>query len=112
MKSVTDNTDGDKLRKLIRKMRHYNSIPNKADLYSSGSRNVKILRVIEDPILRDSKFSFVHQMNDVVAYCARQLFEPNAYMKKKGGTNFYKRLDKVSITAVTTRKDNMGIVLV
>ncbi len=51
----------------------------------------------------------MHQMNDVVAYCARQMYEPNSYMKRKGGTTFYKRLQEVALTKVS-RKNNYGIV--
>lgn len=36
-------------------------------------------------------------MNDLIAYCVRQNFEPNAYMKKKGGHNYFQRLKNVVI---------------
>lgn len=106
---LSDNTEGEKLRMLIRKMRHFNVIPNKKEMYADGSRNVKLEYVIEDPIFRDSKNSFLHQMNDVLAYCVRQRYEPNAYMKKKGGANFYKRLDSVVVKKVSSKND-FGIV--
>lgn len=91
---LSDNTEGEKLRKLIRKMRHFNTIPNK---FSVRARNLKLEYVIKEPIFRDSKYSFLHQMNDVLAYCVRQRYEPNSYIKKKGGVNFYKRLDNVVV---------------
>jgi hypothetical protein len=106
---LSDNTEGEKLRMLIRKMRHYNMIPNNKDNYGEGGRNLKLEYVIEDPIFRDSKNSFLHQMNDVLAYCVRQRYEPNAYMRKKGGANFYKRLDNVVVKKVTN-KNEFGIV--
>lgn len=106
---LSDNTEGEKLRKLIRKMRHYNTIPNTREYYAGGFRNVKLEYLIEDPIFRDSQYSFLHQMNDVVAYCVRQKYEPNAYMKKKGGHNFYKRLDNVVVKPVS-RNNDLGIV--
>lgn len=106
---LSDNTEGEKLRKLIRKMRHYNTIPNTREYYTSGFRNVKLEYLIEDPIFRDSQVSFLHQMNDVIAYCVRQKYEPNAYMKKKGGHNFYKRLDNVVVKPVS-RYNDLGIV--
>lgn len=106
---LSDNTEGEKLRKLIRKMRHFNSIPNRKDIYDGGTRNVRLEYIIEDPVFRDSQHSFLHQMNDVIAYCVRQRYEPNAYMKKKGGHNFYKRLDNV-ITKQVSRKNDFGIV--
>ena len=106
---LSDNTEGEKLRMLIRKMRHFNVIPNRKEIYGDGNRNLKLEYVIEDPIFRDSKNSFLHQMNDVLAYCVRQRYESNAYMKKKGGANFYKRLDNVTVKKVTN-KNEYGIV--
>jgi hypothetical protein len=103
---LSDNTDGNKLRGLIRKMRHFNMIPS---MFGTGARNLKLQYIIEDPVLRDSQYSFMHQMNDVVAYCAKQMYEPNSYMKKKGGNNYYKRLSNVALT-VASRKNQYGIV--
>ncbi|HEY8971378.1 MAG TPA: DUF3800 domain-containing protein [Puia sp.] len=102
---LSDNTDGNKLRTLLRKMRHYNMIPS----LFGGARNMKLQYIIEDPVLRDSQYSFLHQMNDVVAYCAKQLYEPNSYMKRKGANTFYTRLDHVALKAVC-RKNPYGIV--
>lgn len=106
---LSDNTEGEKLRKLIRKMRHYNTIPNNKGLYTDGYRNIKLEYVIEDPVFRDSRFSLLHQMNDVVAYCVRQKYEPNAYMRKKGGHNFYKRLANVAVSVVS-KNNELGLV--
>jgi hypothetical protein len=106
---LSDNTEGERLRKLIRKMRHFNYIPNKRNIYGDGSRNVQLKYVIEDPIFRDSAQSLLHQMADVLAYCVRQKYEPNAYMKKKGGHNFYKRLGNAAVEHVT-RRNNLGLV--
>ena len=106
---ISDNTEGEKLRKLVRKMRHYNAVPNKKDYYKSGFINIKIEKVIEDPVFRDSQQSLILQMNDVIAYCIRQKYEPNGYMKKKGGQNFYKRLEKV-VTKKVSSSNNFGIV--
>lgn len=94
---LSDNTEGTKLRKLIRKMRHFNTVPNNKEYYQGGYRNIKLEYIIEDPIFRDSRYSFLHQMNDVLAYCVRQRYEPNQYMRKKGGHNFYKILDNIIV---------------
>lgn len=104
---ICDNTEGEKLRKKVRRIRRFNPVPNSRSLYTDGYRDLPTEQIIEDPILRDSKFSFIHQINDVVAYCARQLVEPNAYMKKKGGHKFYGRLDKVLLTKVSSSKDGI-----
>lgn len=106
---LSDNTEGERLRKLIRKMRHFNYVPNKQRVFTKGARNLKLEYVIEDPVFRDSRFSFIHQMCDVIAYMVRQKYEPNAYLKKKGGHNFYKRLANVTTVSVTT-KNQYGIV--
>ncbi len=103
---LSDNTDGDKLRKLLRKMRHFNMVPSRY----GGSRNLKLQYIIEDPVFRDSQYSFMHQMNDVLAYCAKQMYDPNRYMKKKGGHNYYKRLTNVSLKVVSI-SNPYGIVL-
>lgn len=106
---LSDNTDGEKLTKLMRRMRHYNPIPNRTDIYGKGGyRNMNLKFIIEDPIMKDSKNSLIHQMNDVVAYMARQIYEPNSYMRKKGGGNFYGRMGNVLLKIVA--KDNpLGI---
>ncbi|MEI8085304.1 MAG: DUF3800 domain-containing protein [Paludibacter sp.] len=104
---ISDNTDGEKLRMLIRRMRHYNPVPNRRDLYGGNARNLRLEYVIEDPIFRDSKNSLIHQMNDVLAYFCRQKFEPNAYMKKKGGVNYYDRLTNVLVREVSWGKDGI-----
>ena len=103
---LSDNTEGEKLRTLIRKMRHYNPIPNNPN-HPEGFRNVKLQYVIEDPVFRDSKHSFIHQMNDVLAYCVRQKYEPNSYMKRKGGHNFWKRVNDVSVKEISPAKNGI-----
>lgn len=69
---ITDNTNGEKLKKMMRK---------------SSLKNI-----IEDPILKHSYNSLFIQIVDVIAYFCHQQYEPNNYVKKKGGHNFYKRL--------------------
>jgi hypothetical protein len=105
----SDNTDDKKLTKLIRKMRHYNTIPNMGMYYNSGYRNMTLKYVIEDPIFRNSENSLMHQIVDVVAYSVRQKYEPNAYMKKKSGHNLYKKMDNVALK-VASNKNDYGLV--
>ena len=104
---ISDNTDGDKLIKLIRRMRHYNPIPNRRDYYPGDFRNLKLEYVIEDPVFRDSRYSLIHQMNDVVAYFCRQTVEPNAYMKKKACSFYYFKLSNVLLDKVSKTKDGI-----
>ncbi len=102
---VADNTDGGKLTVLLRKMRRMNYIPN------SNSRNMRLRAVIEDPIMRDSANSYFHQMIDVVAFFARQFYEPNRHIRKKGARTFYtKFLTNATNPHVTNYKTNNNIV--
>lgn len=65
---LPDNTDGGKLTTLMRKMRHYNPVPNNSAHQATGAgyRNLALQSVIEDPFLKDSAHSFIHQFdNDI-----------------------------------------------
>ncbi len=101
---LADNTDGGKLTKLLREMRRYNQIPNDVIRFGPGSRNMRLRAVIEDPVLRDSANSYFHQMVDVVVYFARQYYEPNRYIRKKGARTFYNFLSDVVNPYVTNYK--------
>lgn len=91
---LADNTNGQKLVKLVRQMRRYNPIPNMIS-YGAGSRNIPLRAIIEDPNFRESSRSLILQMVDVVAYFARQVYEPNKYVKLKGAKTYYGRLHSV-----------------
>jgi len=106
---LSDNTDGIKLTKLLRKMRRYNPIPHNKILYGIGYRNIPLEKIIGDPVYRDSAHSFFHQIVDVISYSARQIYETNSYMKKKGGRHFYERLKPILVTEAS-RKHPLGIV--
>jgi hypothetical protein len=85
----SDNTDGGKLRKILRKMRHINYVPS---MFGGAARDIPIEVIIEDEIMRDSRYSYIHQMADVVAYFAKQVHEPNNFFKKHALQNAYGRL--------------------
>jgi hypothetical protein len=107
---LPDNTDGQKLQRLMRQMRHYNPVPSQQTYQPFADyRNMKITSIIEDPFMKDSEHSLLLQMVDVIAYMARQLYEPNAYMRKQGGHNFYQRLQPI-INPHATRKHALHIV--
>ncbi len=107
---LSDNTNSRAVTKLLRKMRRFNPIPNVRE-YGDGNRDITIDYIIEDPVFRDSRDSYFHQIVDVIAYCARQKLEPNKTMKKKSGHNFYSRLNNVIVSEVT-RSNNEGIVYI
>jgi hypothetical protein len=91
---IPDNTNGEALRKLLRKMRRYNPVPS---AFGPSARNTPIRTIIEDPMLRDSRDSFFIQLADVCAYFARQSFQPNKIVKKQGARHYYGRLEPAII---------------
>lgn len=106
---LPDNTDVMKLTGLLRKMRVYNPIPNRMDIYGGGFRNSRIENIVEDPFFKDSRSSYFHQITDVIAYAARQIYEPNVYLSSKGGRNLYQELDPILIKRAS-RTNPMGVV--
>jgi hypothetical protein len=109
---INDNTDGMKLQKLVRKMAVYNPIPHTVSIYGTGSgyRMMPIRKIIEDPNSRDSKYSYLIQSCDVVAYFLLQRFAPNNYIRKMGAHHYFDRLAPVLNTRAS-RTDPLGIVV-
>lgn len=104
----TDDTAGNKLNQIVRKMAVYNPIPNQA-AYGIGYRNAPVVRVIEDPHGKNSADSLAIQMADVCAYFLHQRSKPNSYVRKKSAQNYFARLAPVLNTRAST-KNGFGIV--
>lgn len=102
-----DNTDRKKLTLLVRKMRRFNPIPNRADI--GGYRNIRLQYCLEDPNFRSSYDSYFIQMADLAAYLLYQSICPNQYMRKKQGHNYFSRLDPI-LCKFAARHDVNGIV--
>jgi len=109
---ITDNTDGMKLQKMVRKMAVYNPVPNIVSIYGMGSgyRNLPIVKIIEEPNMRDSKYSYLIQACDVVAYFLLQRFAPNHYVRNMGAQHYYDRLRPV-LNVRASRTNPLGIVV-
>ena len=105
---LCDHTDDKKLTKLLRKMRQYNPIPN-AHYYGGGYRNLPITYIIEDPCFRDSGHSYFIQSVDLASYLLQQHLNPNAYMRKNSGQNYFGRL-KTILCLSASSSDPYGIV--
>lgn len=86
---IADNTNGESLRRLVRKMAVHNPVPNR---YGTGYRNLPIVRIIEDPHMKNSMDSYPIQICDVVSFFLHQHYNPNSYIKKNGARNYYLRL--------------------
>jgi hypothetical protein len=110
---ITDNTDGMKLQKLVRKMAVYNPIPHTVSIYGMGSgyRPIPIQKIIEDPNSRDSKYSYLIQSCDAAAYFLLQRYAPNNYIRKMGAQHYFDRLTPV-LNTHASRTDPLGIVFV
>ena len=95
-----DRTDDKKLTALLRQMRHWNPVPHQQGL-GAGYRNLTIQKIVEDPNFRDSAHSYFIQAADLAAYLVYQGLSPSAYMRKKAGRNYYKRLEPIFCTAAS-----------
>lgn len=93
------------LQRLIRRMRVYNPIPS---MYG-GYRMLQLVQIVEDPSFRDSANSLYIQAADLCAYLAYQLHAPNQYMRKSGGSSYFRRLSPVLCRAAS-KQDPFGIV--
>lgn len=91
---ITDATNGTALLRLVRKMAVINYIPNMTQ-FGPGSRNIPIVRIIEDPHGKDSREALPLQAADVCAYFLTQKFKPNSYIRRRGAVNYFNRLTPV-----------------
>lgn len=103
---VVDQTDEVKLRNLSRRMRRYNPIPS---AYGAGTFAVPITTIVEDAVHRNSGHSYFIQLADVNAYFLQQKYAACAYVKRKGGSNYFSRLNPV-LCRVASRSHPEGIV--
>ena len=99
-----DHTDDRRLKRLLRSMRTFNPLP-----CPGGWRNLPMVKVIEEPVMKNSEHSYFIQSVDLAAFLLYQQLAPNAYMRKKSGQNYFHRLDPVLCRAAS-RSDPHGIV--
>jgi hypothetical protein len=103
---IVDDTDEPKLRKLTRRMRVYNPVP---DTGGAGYRFLPLRTIVEDPVHRNSRHSYFIQLADVNAYFLYQELSPSKYTRNKGARNYFDRLTPILCT-VANRPDPQGIV--
>jgi hypothetical protein len=106
---ITDATAGTKLTRLVRRMAVYNYIPHSPP-FGPGSRNLPIVRVIEDPHGKDSAQTLPIQFCDVTAYFLYQRFRPNAYIRQQRAHLYFDRL-KPALNTHASRFHALGIVV-
>lgn len=105
---VCDQTDAGKLTKLLREMRRVNYVPSMFG--NLPARNLPLNFIIKDPIFRNSRDSYMVQFVDVVAYFAKEYFEPSKYVRQKGARTFYARLAAIINQTVTRAKKDHKII--
>jgi hypothetical protein len=94
-----------RILKLQRRLRHFNLVPSRF----GAARNLPLVRIVEDPVFRDSAQSLLIQAADLVAFLLYQREQPNAYMRKKGGGAYFQRLKPVLCTQAAPM-DPLGVV--
>jgi hypothetical protein len=104
-----DETDDATLRRLYRKMRIYNPVPNMRALYNAGYRQLPLARIAEDPNIRLSHHSYFVQAADSAAFAAYQWYAPSGYVRRKGARNYFRRLDPV-LCKVASATHPLGVV--
>ena len=105
-----DHTDERKLTRPLRKMRHFNPAADRQS-HGTGHGNLAISKVIEDPSYRRSEHSYFIQAADLAAFLLYQRFAPSAYMREKGGGNYFGRLDSIVCKAVA-KEGPQGVILI
>lgn len=104
-----DDTDAVALRRIYRRMRTFNPIPNIRAVYGSGHRQMPLVQIVEDPSMRNSHHSYFVQAADAASFAAYQLYAPSSYVRRKGAGGYYRRLDPV-LCKVASSRNNLGIV--
>jgi Protein of unknown function (DUF3800) len=90
-----DAADEASLRRIYRRMRVFNPIPNMRSFFTGGYRQLPLTRVAEDPNIRHSHHSYFIQAADTAAFALYQHYAPSAYVRKKGARNYFLRLDPI-----------------
>lgn len=107
---LTDNTDGGKLTRMVRRMAVFNPVPHRQSTFGPGYRNLPIIRIIEDPHLKDSRTSHAIQACDTTAYFLHQKFHPNSFIRRSAAQNDFDRLLPV-LNRVAATYHPQGIVV-
>lgn len=102
---ISDDTDGLKIMRLLRKMRVYNPVPSQFE----GYYNVPTDSILEDLFQRNSKHSYFIQSVDVIAHLLYRKEYPKGSLKKFGLDKMFEILEPILLKEAS-RNDPMGIV--
>lgn len=107
---IPDNTDNKKLKRLLRRLRRFNPVPNQPE-YGFGYRDLRLRFLIEDPNFRDSRDSYFVQAADLVAFLLYQYTDPSNYIRRKHAHKYFERLEPV-LCKHASANDPWGVVRV
>jgi len=103
---ITDRTQDDRLRHIMRQMRAFNFVPN---LGQSGSRRILVTRILDDPVPRNSRHSYWVQMADMIAYALARKVYQRPKLKPHAFETYFDILDPILLKEAS-RYDPQGIV--
>ena len=104
-----DDTDGTKLKRYLNTMRLNNQFKIRQRQGAFVYKNEPIKVIVEDPVLRNSRDSYLIQVADCAAFLLKQSIQPSSFMKRHGGNAYFKRLDPV-LCKVACNNDPQGVV--
>lgn len=102
---ISDDTDGHKIIRQLRKMRVYNPTPS----HYGAPRNVPTDNIIEDLFQRNSNQSYFIQSVDVIAHCLYRQEFPKGSLKKYGLERIFESLEPILLKEAS-KEDKLGIV--
>jgi hypothetical protein len=102
---IADDTDGNRVMQLLRKMRVYNPVPS----LFSGFYNAPADSIIEDLFQRSSHNSYFIQTVDVIAHLLYRHEVPKGSLKKFGIEHLFAILEPILLKEAA-RNDKLGIV--
>ncbi len=103
---ITDRTQDDRLRHIMRLMRAFNFVPN---LGQSGNRRILVTRLLDDPVPRNSRHSYWIQMADMIAFALARRDYQRDNLKPYGFESYFNILDPILLKEAS-RYDDQGIV--
>ena len=110
---ICDEGNENKLTSIVRKMKKQNHIPyNSSSSNKTGTQDIPLDRIVEDPLFKTSKSSYFIQLSDFLAFSLLRNEKPLPNTQKKVKDAF-NQLDKVLVKQATKKdKRNKGIVRV
>ena len=102
---IVDETNEEKLRTLVRTMRHNNVIPS----HFGGYYRDNLSAIVEDPMHKRSDITLPIQLCDVNAYFLKQSIQPNTAIQKHKAKNYFYYLKPILVTQAS-RQNEYGIV--